>query len=91
MEEAEIKWIDCDLGSPADDEVSGRGVERAQIARRGDQHRPGGDGQHQDTGAKMTHAAEATTSNIVSREYQCRQRARDLSRLSACPETPEKL
>ena len=26
----------------ADDEVSGRGVERAQIARRGDQHRPGG-------------------------------------------------
>jgi Fe-S cluster assembly protein SufB len=35
-----------------------------------------GDGQRQDTGAKMIHAADETTSNICFQEYQRRERAR---------------
>ena len=35
-EEAEVKWIDCNIGSPPDDEISGRGPEGPQGARRSD-------------------------------------------------------
>jgi len=43
------------------------GVLKGQSSWRSDQYCPGRDGQHQDTGAKMVHAADETTSNIVSK------------------------
>lgn len=67
MEQAEIKWIDCNIGSRLTMKYPGvvlkgrkaRGeVLSIALAR---------DGQHQDTGAKMIHAAGETTSNIVSK------------------------
>ncbi len=66
-EDAEIRWIDCNIGSgltmkyPAVvlKERRARGeVISIALAR---------DGQHQDTGAKMIHAADETTSNIISK------------------------
>ena len=67
MEDAEVKWIDCNIGSRLTMKypgvvMKGRGArgEVISIAL-------AGDGQHQDTGAKMIHAADETTSNIVSK------------------------
>jgi Fe-S cluster assembly protein SufB len=40
-EEAEIKWIDCNIGSPPHDEISGRCAEGPQGPRRGRLHRAG--------------------------------------------------
>lgn len=67
MEDSEIKWIDCNIGSRLTMKypgvvMKGRGArgEVISIAL-------AGDGQHQDTGAKMIHAADDTTSNIVSK------------------------
>jgi len=67
MEDAEVKWIDCNIGSRLTMKypgvvMKGRGArgEVISIAL-------AGDGQHQDTGAKMVHAADDTTSNIVSK------------------------
>ena len=66
-EEAEIKWIDCNIGSRLTMKypgvvMKGKGArgEVVSIAL-------AGDGQHQDTGAKMIHAADNTTSNIISK------------------------
>jgi Fe-S cluster assembly protein SufB len=66
-EDAEIKWIDCNIGSRLTMKypgvvMKGRGArgEVVSIAL-------AGDGQHQDTGAKMIHAADNTTSNIISK------------------------
>ena len=67
MEDAEIRWIDCNLGSgltmkyPA---VMLRGARaRGEVVSISLAH----DGQHQDTGARMIHAAPDTTSNIVAK------------------------
>jgi Fe-S cluster assembly protein SufB len=67
MEEAEVKWIDCNIGSRLTMKYPG-------VVLRGRKSRGevisialAGDGQHQDTGAKMIHAADETTSNIVSK------------------------
>ena len=49
------------------------------------------DGQHQDTGAKMIHAADETTSNIVSKSISHRQRPRDVSRPRARAEASQGL
>lgn len=66
-EDAEIKWIDCNIGSRLTMKypgviLKGRGArgEVVSIAL-------AGDGQHQDTGAKMIHAADNTTSNIIAK------------------------
>lgn len=66
-EGAEVKWIDCNIGSRLTMKypgvtLKGRGArgEVLSIAL-------AGDGQHQDTGAKMIHQAEDTTSNIISK------------------------
>jgi len=66
-EDAEIKWIDCNIGSRLTMKypgvvMKGKGArgEVVSIAL-------AGDGQHQDTGAKMIHAADNTTSNIISK------------------------
>ena len=66
-EEAEIKWIDCNIGSRLTMKypgvvLRGKGArgEVLSIAL-------ANDGQHQDTGAKMIHAADDTTSNIIAK------------------------
>jgi Fe-S cluster assembly protein SufB len=67
MEDAEIRWIDCNLGSRLTMKYPGvvlRGEgARGEVLSIALAH----DGQHQDTGAKMVHAANNTTSNIISK------------------------
>ena len=67
MEEAKIKWIDCNIGSRLTMKYPG-------VVLKGRKSRGevlsialANDGQHQDTGAKMVHAADETTSNITSK------------------------
>lgn len=67
MEDAEIRWIDCNIGSRLTMKYPGvvmRGEgARGEVLSIALAH----DGQHQDTGAKMVHAADRTTSNIISK------------------------
>jgi Fe-S cluster assembly protein SufB len=67
MEDAEVRWIDCNIGSHLTMKYPG-------VILRGKRARGevlsialASDGQHQDTGAKMIHAADDTTSNIISK------------------------
>jgi Fe-S cluster assembly protein SufB len=67
MEGSEIKWIDCNIGSRLT-------MKYPSVVLKGRKARGEvisialtGNGQHQDTGAKMIHAADETTSNIVSK------------------------
>jgi Fe-S cluster assembly protein SufB len=73
MEEAEIKWIDCNIGSRLT-------MKYPSVVLKGRKARGevisialAGDGQHQDTGAKMIHAADETSSNIVSKSISVGQ------------------
>ena len=66
-EDAEIKWIDCNIGSRLTMKYPG-------VIMKGERARGevisialAGNGQHQDTGAKMIHAADNTTSNVISK------------------------
>src|SRR5258705_2906362 len=66
-EESEIKWIDCNIGSRLTMKYPG-------VVLKGRKSRGevlsialANNGQHQDTGAKMIHAADETTSNIISK------------------------
>lgn len=66
-EDAEIRWIDCNIGSRLTMKYPG-------VVLKGERARGevlsialANDGQHQDTGAKMIHAASNTTSNIISK------------------------
>ena len=66
-EGAEIRWIDCNIGSRLTMKYPG-------VIMKGERARGevisialANDGQHQDTGAKMVHAANNTTSNVVSK------------------------
>ncbi len=66
-EGAEVKWIDCNIGSRLTMKYPG-------VVMRGRKARGevvsialASEGQHQDTGAKMVHAADETTSTIVSK------------------------
>lgn len=67
MEDAEVKWIDCNIGSRLTMKYPGvimRGERaRGEVLSIALAH----DGQHQDTGAKMIHAADQTSSNIISK------------------------
>lgn len=73
MEDAEIKWIDCNIGSRLTMKYPGvimRGPgARGEVLSIALAH----DGQHQDTGSKMIHAADNTTSNIVSKSISIGQ------------------
>lgn len=67
MENAQIRWIDCNIGSRLTMKypgvvLKGKGArgEVLSIAL-------ANNGQHQDTGAKMIHAADNTSSNIISK------------------------
>lgn len=66
-ENAEIRWIDCNIGSRLTMKYPG-------VVMKGERARGevisialANDNQHQDTGAKMIHAANNTTSNVVSK------------------------
>jgi Fe-S cluster assembly protein SufB len=66
-EDAEVRWIDCNIGSRLTMKYPG-------VVMKGDRARGevisialANDGQHQDTGAKMIHAGNYTTSNVVSK------------------------
>jgi Fe-S cluster assembly protein SufB len=73
MDDAEIKWIDCNIGSRLTMKYPGvimRGPgARGEVLSIALAH----DGQHQDTGAKMIHAADNTTSNITSKSISIGQ------------------
>lgn len=67
MEDAEIRWIDCNIGSGLTMKypavvLKGRRA-RGEVVSISLAH----DGQLQDTGARMIHAAPETTSNIVAK------------------------
>jgi len=66
-EEAEIKWIDCNIGSRLTMKYPGVVMKGRKARGEVISIALAGDGQHQDTGAKMVHAADETTSNIVSK------------------------
>jgi Fe-S cluster assembly protein SufB len=67
MEEAEIKWIDCNIGSRLTMKYPGVVLKGRKARGEVISIALANDGQHQDTGAKMIHAADETTSNIVSK------------------------
>ncbi|MFP4351438.1 MAG: Fe-S cluster assembly protein SufB [Puniceicoccaceae bacterium] len=72
-EEAEVKWIDCNIGSRLTMKYPG-------VVLRGRKARGevisialANDGQHQDTGAKMVHQADETSSNIIAKSISVGQ------------------
>ncbi len=66
-EEAEIKWIDCNIGSRLTMKYPGVVMKGRKARGEVISIALAGNGQHQDTGAKMIHAADETTSNVVSK------------------------
>lgn len=73
MEEAEVKWIDCNIGSRLTMKYPGVVMKGRKARGEVISIALAGDGQHQDTGAKMIHAADETTSNIVSKSISIGQ------------------
>ncbi|MCC5788179.1 MAG: Fe-S cluster assembly protein SufB [Opitutales bacterium] len=66
-EEAEVKWIDCNIGSRLTMKYPGVVLKGRKARGEVLSIALANDGQHQDTGAKMVHAADETTSNIISK------------------------
>ncbi len=66
-EEAEVKWIDCNIGSRLTMKYPGVVLKGRKARGEVISIALAGDGQHQDTGAKMIHAADETSSNVVSK------------------------
>src|SRR3984957_770924 len=66
-EEAEVKWIDCNIGSRLTMKYPGVVLKGRKARGEAISIALANDGQHQDTGAKMIHAADETTSNIISK------------------------
>ena len=90
-EEAEVKWIDCNIGSRLTMKYPGVVMKGRKARGEVLSIALAGDGQHQDTGAKMVHAADETTSNIISKSISHRQRPRHLSRSRPHPEASQEL
>ncbi len=67
MEEAEIKWIDCNIGSRLTMKYPGVVMKGRKARGEVLSIALANNGQHQDTGAKMYHAADETTSNIIAK------------------------
>ncbi|MDX6765779.1 MAG: Fe-S cluster assembly protein SufB [Candidatus Methylacidiphilales bacterium] len=67
MEEAEIKWIDCNIGSRLTMKYPGVILKGRKARGEVLSIALANNGQHQDTGAKMIHAADETTSTITSK------------------------
>ena len=66
-EDAEVKWIDCNIGSRLTMKYPGVIMKGKRARGEVISIALANNGQHQDTGAKMIHAADETTSNIVSK------------------------
>jgi Fe-S cluster assembly protein SufB len=66
-EEAEVKWIDCNIGSRLTMKYPGVVLKGRKARGEVVSIALASNGQHQDTGAKMIHAADETTSNIISK------------------------
>jgi Fe-S cluster assembly protein SufB len=67
MEDAEVRWIDCNIGSRLTMKYPGVVMKGRRARGEVISIALANTGQHQDTGAKMVHAADETTSNIVSK------------------------
>ncbi len=66
-EEAEVRWIDCNIGSRLTMKYPGVLLKGRKARGEVLSIALAGQGQHQDTGAKMIHLADETTSNIISK------------------------
>jgi len=66
-ENAEIRWIDCNIGSRLTMKYPGVIMKGRKARGEVISIALANNGQHQDTGAKMIHAADETTSNIVAK------------------------
>jgi len=67
MEDAEVKWIDCNIGSRLTMKYPGVILKGRKARGEVLSIALANNGQHQDTGAKMVHAADETTSNIITK------------------------
>jgi Fe-S cluster assembly protein SufB len=67
MEDAEVKWIDCNIGSRLTMKYPGVVLKGRRARGEVLSIALANNGQHQDTGAKMIHAADETSSNIISK------------------------
>jgi Fe-S cluster assembly protein SufB len=72
-EESEIKWIDCNIGSRLTMKYPGVVLKGRKARGEVISIALANDGQHQDTGAKMIHAADETTSTVVSKSISVGQ------------------
>ncbi len=72
-EEAEIKWIDCNIGSRLTMKYPGVVLKGRKARGEVISIALANDGQHQDTGAKMVHAADETTSTIIAKSISVGQ------------------
>lgn len=66
-ENAEVKWIDCNIGSRLTMKYPGVVLKGRKARGEVLSIALANDGQHQDTGAKMIHLADETSSNIISK------------------------
>jgi Fe-S cluster assembly protein SufB len=66
-ENSQIRWIDCNIGSRLTMKYPGVVMKGRKARGEVISIALANSGQHQDTGAKMIHAADETTSNIVSK------------------------
>ncbi len=73
MEDATIKWIDCNIGSRLTMKYPGVILKGRRARGEVLSIALANNGQHQDTGAKMIHAADDTTSNIIAKSISVGQ------------------
>ena len=73
MENAEVRWIDCNIGSRLTMKYPGVVMKGRKARGEVISIALANSGQHQDTGAKMIHAADETTSNVVSKSISVGQ------------------
>ncbi|HCR28794.1 MAG TPA: Fe-S cluster assembly protein SufB [Opitutae bacterium] len=66
-EDAVVKWIDCNIGSRLTMKYPGVVLKGRRARGEVMSIALANEGQHQDTGAKMIHAADETTSNVISK------------------------
>ena len=72
-ENAEVRWIDCNIGSRLTMKYPGVVMKGRKARGEVISIALANNGQHQDTGAKMIHAADETTSNVVSKSISVGQ------------------
>lgn len=72
-EDAQVRWIDCNIGSRLTMKYPGVILKGKRARGEVLSIALAGDGQHQDTGAKMIHMADETSSNIISKSISVGQ------------------